>query len=447
MKIRKLFNRLELDRAVFFGLLARIWGVVAGPVSAILIATYFTPQIQGYYYTFASILAIQVFVELGLGTVIIQFASHEWAKLSLNESGYIVGDCDALSRLVSIANIVTKWYLVGGILLAIGVGAGGYIFFSNSPSYNINWLLPWFLLSCVTGMAICLVPVWSLLEGCNQVTRLYKFRFFQGLLTTIATWSAILSGAGLWTASISTIASLICSIFFLKRSYWIFFKTLFLSTPSGPKIIWQRDMLPMQWRIAVSWICGYFIYSLFVPVLFKYHGPIVAGQMGMTWSLVGLVSVASSYFSPKVPRLGMLVAQKRYHDLDIFFWKITKIFSIITVIVALMLYIFVFILNVFNISLATRILPLLPTGLFILAQLFMYISLPFSYYMFAHKKNPLMLLTIINALFSGVFTVVLGRYYNVVWIAFGFLIIQSMMIPFIFLIWHRSRIAWHSEKI
>jgi hypothetical protein len=33
---------------------------------------------QGFYYTFGSVLALQVFVKLGLVTVIVQMASHEW---------------------------------------------------------------------------------------------------------------------------------------------------------------------------------------------------------------------------------------------------------------------------------------------------------------------------------------------------------------------------------
>lgn len=66
-----------MDRAVFYGFLTRIWGIAAAPVTALLIAGKFTPQIQGYYYTFTNLLSLQIFVELGLGTVIIQFASHE----------------------------------------------------------------------------------------------------------------------------------------------------------------------------------------------------------------------------------------------------------------------------------------------------------------------------------------------------------------------------------
>ncbi|MFH1409717.1 MAG: hypothetical protein ABIH34_07435, partial [Nanoarchaeota archaeon] len=215
IRIRSLARRAEIDRAVFFGLSRRGWSFCAEPVTVILIATKFTPELQGYYYTFATILALRVFIELGLGTVIVQFASHEWSKLNLDKSGHILGDRNSLSRLISLADFACKWYLVGGILAVIGLGIGGYIFFSTSPDSGIQWISPWFLLCFITGINICLVPVWSLLEGCNQVAQVYTFRFFQGLLISLSIWIAILVGADLWTASISGITAFLCSIFFL----------------------------------------------------------------------------------------------------------------------------------------------------------------------------------------------------------------------------------------
>ena len=35
---------------------------------------------------------------------------------------------------------------------------------------------------------------------------------------------------------------------------------------------WKTEMWPFQWRIAVSWVCGFFISQLFNPVLFRYRG-------------------------------------------------------------------------------------------------------------------------------------------------------------------------------
>ncbi|MGV8120914.1 MAG: hypothetical protein AB2L14_14235 [Candidatus Xenobiia bacterium LiM19] len=39
-----------MDRAVFYGVIARIWTMFAGPISLLLIATLFSATVQGYYY-------------------------------------------------------------------------------------------------------------------------------------------------------------------------------------------------------------------------------------------------------------------------------------------------------------------------------------------------------------------------------------------------------------
>lgn len=448
LTIKNSLRRFEIDRAVFFGLLSRTWGVAAGGVTAILIATYFSPELQGYYYTFTTLLALQVFVELGLGTVAIQFASHEWSKLNLDESGRIVGDRDALSRLISIARVTAAWFLVGGVLVAIGLGVAGYAFFSSSPDHSINWVSPWFLLCAVTGLTIWMVPTWSLLEGCNQVARLYSFRFLQGLLVSVAMWIAILGGAGLWTASISGIVALLCSILFLKRSYWIFFKTLLLSKPDGPQVRWRTDMLPMHWRIAITWMSGYLYFSLFTPVLFKYHGPVTAGQMGMTWIIVGLVgSISISWLSPRVPQFGMLIAQKRFSDLDHLFWKITRIVTLVAFLIAVSIWGGVCLLNVIDYPIAThlasRLLPPVPTGFFLLGQLLLVISAPFSIYLRAHKEEPVMIVSVTAAIFIALATLVLGKYFSATGVSIGYFVVHVFAVPFVFLIWYICRAKWH----
>ena len=448
LRIKNNLRRFEIDRAVFFGLLSRTWGLAAGGITALLIATYFSPELQGYYYTFTTILALQVFVELGLGTVAVQFASHEWSKLNLDGSGHIVGDGDSLSRLSSIAKAITTWFLFGGVLVAIGLGAAGYVFFSSSPDHNINWVSPWLLLCAVTGLTIWFVPTWSLLEGCNQVARLYTFRFFQGLLVSAAVWIAILSGAGLWTASISGIAVLFSSIVFLKRSYWIFFKSLLLVKHDGPQINWRADMLPMHWRIAITWMSGYLYFSLFTPVLFIYHGPVTAGQMGMTWVIVGLVgNISISWLSPRVPQFGMLIAQKRFGDLDQLFWKITRIVTLVTFLIAVSIWGGVCLLNVIDHPIAThlasRLLPPVPTGFFLLGQLLLVISAPFSIYLRAHKEEPIMVVSVTAAIFIALSTLILGKYFSATGVSIGYFLVHVIAVPFVFLIWFRCRAKWH----
>ena len=93
--LRRFVNRLEVDQAVFYSLCLRGWQFLAGPVSVVLIGLFFTPETQGFYYTFASLMALQTFFELGFSIVVINVSSHEWLRLRLDEGGRIVGDADA----------------------------------------------------------------------------------------------------------------------------------------------------------------------------------------------------------------------------------------------------------------------------------------------------------------------------------------------------------------
>ena len=70
---------MGVDRAVGFAVLARFWQLLTGPVTQLLIVFCFTDIQQGYYYAFMNLLAMQIFVELGLHVVIINVASHEWS--------------------------------------------------------------------------------------------------------------------------------------------------------------------------------------------------------------------------------------------------------------------------------------------------------------------------------------------------------------------------------
>ncbi len=437
-------RKIEVDRAVLFGLLTRVWQMFAVPVTVFLIATRFIPELQGYYYTFESLLKLQIFVELGLGIVITQFASHEWSKLRLDKTGQIVGEASALSRLVSLARIAVRWYFVGSIILTIGLGLGGYIFFSLSPDIAIDWTAQWLILCLFTGINICLFPIWSLLEGCNQVESVYFCRLIQALCGYLAIWLAIMLGAGLWTLSIFSAVGLICAVFYLYKNFHTILVTLLFSRQNGPQVSWYSEIWPMQWRIGLSWASGYFIFFIITPIIFHYHGPVVAGQMGMTLSITGaLLAICSAWVSPSAPLFGLLVAQREYKKLDNLFWRLTKVVTGVAVLGAFSILVLVYALNSFKYPIANRILPLLPTALFLLATVVIAASLPMSTYLRAHKKEPLLLLSLINGILIGISNLILGKYFSATGISVGFLFANLLIFPFIILVWYRCRKAWH----
>ncbi len=444
--IKNNLRKIEVDRPAFFSILSKAWLIITGPITIILIIIKFSPELQGYYYTFSTLLALQVFVELGLGVVIIQFASHEWSRLSITEKGFIAGSEEALSRLGSLARLSLRWYAVGAAFLILFLGIGGYVFFLESQKSGISWVFPWFSLCFLTGINLCLAPIWSLLEGCNQLAELYFFKFWQGLLVNLSIWIAILSGAGLFALSVSSIMFLACGLFFIKYKYWYFFRSLFFLNAKGPRIKWYKDIFPMQWRIAVSWVGGYFVFSLFTPVLFKFHGSVVAGQMGMTWNLVGIVIwISSAWLAPKIPRFGMLIAKKDYETLDKLFFKMTRVVLIVSVILGLSIWFGIFLLYNFHSKFAVRFLPPLTVAIFLLAQIIVSVSLPASGYLRAHKKEPLVFLSVMAGALIGGLTIILGKYYSAAGVAMGYLIVNIIIIPLVFVTWQYCRISWHSN--
>jgi O-antigen/teichoic acid export membrane protein len=442
--LRSFARKIELDKAVLYGVLGKVWSILIGPVTALLIATHFSPALQGYYYTFSTILALQIFVELGLGIVTQQFASHEWSELRINESGEIEGNSESLSRLISISKISSKWFLYGGLIVGFGLMAGGYLFFSSAPTKEINWQYPWIFLSLLTGVSILFVPFWSLLEGCNQVKNLYGFRLLLALISGVATWICIFFGIGIWTAVIGTGVSILLSFCFIRFKYWTFFRRLLFESTTGPRVEWGKDMLPMQWRIAISWISGYFSFYLFTPVLFKYQGPEIAGRFGMTWNIIAaLGSISGAWLTPRVPKFAMLAAKGNYQELDRIFWRVVKIIFFLILglsfLAALTVYLLPFLHLTIADRLSSRLIPLFPLCILLVAQVLQVTSTPFSSYMRAHKKEPLMYLSLLNGFLVACVVLFFGKYYSINEIALGYLAINAVIIPTCIYIWYKFR--------
>ncbi len=412
-----------------------------------MVATTFTPALQGYYYTFFSLMALQVFIELGLGVVVIQFASHEWTKLRLNRSGAVEGDERALSRLRSIAVIALKWHFVGALVFGFGLTIGGLLFFARKSNADIYWSAPWIALCLMTAVILFLMPVWSLLEGCNQVAQVYRYRLAESLVRSLSLWGAILLGAGLWALPIAGLACLLWGLIFLVSKYRRFFLSLRYQKSSGEPVRWSSEMFPMQWRIAVSWLSGYFVFSTFTPILFQYHGPIVAGQMGLTWSLAGLLtSFSMAWINPKAPVLGMLAAKRDRKAMDRLLGRLTQIILAVSVLGALLLFLGVVSLHELNIPLSQRILGPLPTGLFLLATILVAVSMPFSAYLRAHKKEPIMMLSVAAGLLVAISNLTLGKQFSATGMAFGYLATNAIIIPLVIYTWCICRKKWYGRR-
>ena len=182
--IERTLSGLGIDRAVGWTAAARLWSILAGPVSVILIAAHLSAEEQGFYYTFASIVAFQVMFELGLGMVIVQFASHEKAFLEWRPDGTLGGSEVEKGRLAALLRKTLQWYAVATTLAAAALLLGGTLFFAHQsttvqPTTVEGWSWPWIALAILAGGTLFLTPFLSLLEGCGLIIEVARVRTWQ----------------------------------------------------------------------------------------------------------------------------------------------------------------------------------------------------------------------------------------------------------------------------
>jgi hypothetical protein len=161
--------RSHFDKGVNFTLLNRFSSMVSGVVLLGLVVTFFSQEVQGYYYTFNSLLLGQIFIELGFGIVLVQFISHECATLTFVDGGKIAGRQPALDRLRSLLKFSLGWYAALSLAFFILMGAFGQWFLRAPLDNRTPVFLPWWLLCFGVSANLSIVPFRCFLEGANQV--------------------------------------------------------------------------------------------------------------------------------------------------------------------------------------------------------------------------------------------------------------------------------------
>lgn len=303
------------SRAVSYSLAYRAWQGAAGLLTIPLVAHFLTAGAQGYYYTFASLVALQSFFELGLSIVISVFASHEWHRLNLNANGAIVGDSAALSRLMSLARFVFGYFGCAAVAYLAIAGIAGYVILAKQASTDIDWALPWTLHIVFSAMSLWLLPFLGLLEGCNQVARVARFRLLQSVVSNLVLWLALLAGLKLWALPFFAGMSLCMLAGFLTVRQRGFFSQL-RATPPGPTLSWKQDLLPMQWRLAIQGLFSYLSFPLFTIIVYLHDGAVEAGRLGMTLQIMsGIQSLALVFLLARAPEFALLAASRQHAEL------------------------------------------------------------------------------------------------------------------------------------
>ena len=453
--LKKIIQQAGIDKAIAYSSGARIIQSIAGVGIIFFISWFLTGVEQGFYFTFGSIAALQVFFELGLTSIITQFVAHEAAHLKLNENNVFEGDAFHKSRLASLFRFCCKWYIVISIIVLFFLLITGLIFFELFYDNNgefVAWKGPWILLSVATALQLLQSPFCSFLMGLGKVKEMNKILFFQQTLILGVTWLGFVLGLKLYVIGFGILCSVIIwGIYILYSGMFNILKGI-SKIKITETVPYFKEIFPYQWKIALSWLSGYFIFQLFNPVLFAVEGAIVAGKMGMTIQALNVIQVLSmSWQNTKVPLYSSLISLKEFKKLDDTFKKTLCQMTPICLLLLLLLFGFIAVLKYMEIELngdliCNRFLDFEPTLFLAIAFFANIFVFSWATYLRCHKKEPFLVQSIVMGVLSCCSTIVLGRLYGVYGVTIGFMFLTvGLSFPWSIYIFVTKKGEWHGD--
>ena len=227
--VANITHKIGMDGAIAYSSGARILQSLAGLINLFFIATFLTREEQGFFYTFGSILALQVFFELGFTGIMTQYVAHEAAHLNLRGCTY-EGDSKYKSRLSYLVRLCIKWYGFVSLLFFAVILIIGLCYFTkfDTSEGSVEWKMPWLILSLSTALKLYQSPFTAIYAGLGKVKEMNKILFYQQLFIPTSQWLLFICGAKLYVVGISsTIGVVIWFLFAFNSNLWKILLNLF----------------------------------------------------------------------------------------------------------------------------------------------------------------------------------------------------------------------------
>ena len=299
----------------------RSWQGLSGLITLILITKNLSPTYQGWYYTFASLAALFYVFDFGLSNVIIHTSSHFFSDLKWGKNGKVVGKNSLiffsfLSQ--SISKYISLSLLFCSLMLPIGIA-----FFQYSNSTHLikinNWIAPWVSMIVLSSLNAVLSAYLAVIEGSGKLKEILLIRLYTSIIGSIATWCLLINNGDLWSLTALPATTLLFSFFWLLKNK----KELFRKKNKKSALFnWKAEISSFRMQTGITSLSAYFYSQIFIPILFFIEGPKIAGQMGVSLTIAGMLGVLSqSWITYQIPNLGKAAAKNEWLKIDIFFKK------------------------------------------------------------------------------------------------------------------------------
>lgn len=418
----------------------RAWQATAGVVTLALVAKFLSPLEQGYFYTLASLAALYMVLDMGLSTVLVQFSAREFVGLSWEGRGKVVGT--APSRFLTLVRLSLRWYGTAAVIFLLIYPAGVAFLANGYGDLAYDWRGPWALLVFVTAVGLVFLPALSLIEGSGAVKEVYAVRLVQGLIGAVATWQVLIMGGGLYAIAMMPAAGAVVA------SVWLFgWRRRMLMQAFQEKLgsfHWGSEVWSLQWRIGASWIAGYALVLMHVPLLFRTQGPVVAGQMGVTMTVVNMLSMlALSWVTARIPKMTRAVSMKDWINLDLIYWGAFRASLLAFVAGAILIIILRLVLD--WTPYGNRFLPMAETAGLLLAMGFYHVTGLFAVYLRAHLQEPFLWPSLFGAMLTAMGAIWVAPRWGSAGIVSVLIVINAVFfLPIAWWLWVHLRRKWHA---
>jgi hypothetical protein len=197
----------------------------------------------------------------------------------------------------------------------------------------------------------------------------------------------------------------------------------------------------------LSWSSGYFIFQVYAPLAFQFHGPVEAGKVGLSITLwMGVFAVSNSWVYSVTPRLNMLVAKRDWPQLDHLFWKNLVLSSATFIAGAVFVFLLVFLLKG-RFAIVERLVDPLSLTFLGIAWFLQIIVNGLAVYLRAHKQEPLVVPSVVSAAYILVATLLCARYLETSYFFLGYLSSCIWGVPWVVYIFLRKKREWQHKAV
>ena len=447
-----------LDRRVVFSLLFRASQALVGVVTVLMIGCVFNPEEQGYYYTFSGILALQIIFEMGLSFTILQFAGHEFAVISWSSQQKIEGPPE---KVALFGGFLAKCAIAYGLIalaIFVIVWPVGILFFTTADhhSFVISWGLPWFCLCITTAANVFTFPFLSVIEGSGHIAQINQFKIIRNTAAAFCMWIAMLGGANLYSIAFDPLIRFVIGVLWIKINYPdLIAKTYLGFRHMHPKnsiqllqpLRWMDEVWPMQWRIAISWISGYFVNQLYAPIVFYYHDAASAGRLGASMMVCNLLSLfATTFLTAYNPEMCQLIANKKWQLLYSLFKRVFLHALFLSIIAAGLILAAMFL--PFLAFIAHRFVSPLEMLLLLTGALLNYLIGAIALFLRAFKREPFVWVSLISSIFNVCLAWWFGRLYGTVGVVSIFLLVNLFFgLPAAWFLWRKNTVHLWTDNL